>query len=427
MGLAFAGAPYDCRLRFTLHISERSAPPTPVCDPRSLSQAARARRILGKGFEEEGEHAVAGDVGERGEFEGIVAAGEFEDAGVGAVAAEGVEHLAGEFGEHGGVIFSVEHECLATGAHTAFDVGHGADGGPVFTQLVNGDMVSKTFPNVIGGHALADDVGVVGGHVEKAAGANAVVVDKSDIPDGGTDAGAEDAKFGVTLLFEPVKAAAGVLDGLAVGLEGKADVGAADLIGAFVAVGHAAVVVGHAELEDGYAHSLNPMAEAVLAVPFGVPVGEEEDGGALLLSPEELGVDGVVLGPGRFNGAGEGEHVVSIEAIVGGRSCGVPIFAVFDGVLRVLTDEGAGIGVVGGAADVLEAPVEGLDAAIVVGGPAAVFVAADFAFEPIHKSRQFTVYSQQWGRKRLGRFRRGKKGLNTEFTESTEDSEEHKG
>jgi hypothetical protein len=38
--------------------------------------------------------------------------------------------------------------------------------------------------------------------------------------------------------------------------------------------------------------------------------------------------------------------------------------------------------------------MEGLNAAIVVGGPATVLVAADFAFEPIHKdSYQLSVYS----------------------------------
>jgi uncharacterized membrane protein YhiD involved in acid resistance len=84
----------------------------------------------------------------------------------------------------------------------------------------------------------------------------------------------------VALLLEPVEAAASVLDGLAVGLEREADVWAADLVGALVAVGHAAIVVGHAHLENGDAHALNPMAETVLAVPFGVPVGEEEDRGA---------------------------------------------------------------------------------------------------------------------------------------------------
>jgi len=39
--------------------------------------------------------------------------------------------------------------------------------------------------------------------------------------------------------------------------------------------------------------------------------------------------------------------------------------------------------------------MEGLDAAIVVGGPSAMLVAADFAFEPIHRER-FSVVSYQF-------------------------------
>ena len=42
--------------------------------------------------------------------------------------------------------------------------------------------------------------------------------------------------------------------------------------------------------------------------------------------------------------------------------------------------------------------MEGLDAAVVVGGPAAVLVAADFALEPVHEkvdSQQFTVQSRR--------------------------------
>src|SRR5216684_611736 len=136
------------------------------------------------------------------------------------MAAEGVEHLASKLGEHGGVVFAVDHEGVAAGAHAALDVGHGADGGPVVAKLVYGDVVAKAFPDVIGGHALADYVGVVGGDVEEAAGAEAFIVNEGDVADRGADAGAKDAE------------------------------------------------------------ALNPAAEAVLAVPFGVPVGEEEDGGA---------------------------------------------------------------------------------------------------------------------------------------------------
>ena len=195
------------------------------------------------------------------------------------MAAEGVEHLAGEFREHGGIVLAVNHEGGTASAHAALDKGHGADRGPIFAEFVNGDVVAKAFPDVVGGHALADDIGIVGGDVEEAAGANTFVVHESDVADRGSDAGAEDAELGISVLLEPMEAAARVLDGLAIGLEGEADIGATDLVGALVAVGHAAVVVGHAHFEDSNAKALNPATEAVLAMPFGVPVGEQEHGG----------------------------------------------------------------------------------------------------------------------------------------------------
>ena len=203
---------------------------------------------LREGLQEEGEHAVAGDVGKGGEFEGVVAASEFEGARVSAVAAEGVEHLAGEFWEHGGIVLAINHEGGTARPHAALDIGHGADRGPIFAEFVDGDVVAKAFPDMVGGHTLADDVGVVGGNVEEAASANAFIVNESNVADRGTDAGTKDAKPGVALLLKPVEAATGVLDGLAVGLEGEADIGGANLVGALVAVGHAAVVVGHAHL-----------------------------------------------------------------------------------------------------------------------------------------------------------------------------------
>src|SRR5207245_10483140 len=180
----------------------------------------------------------------------------------------------------GGVVLAVDNESGAASAHAAFYIGHGADGRPVFAELVDGDMVAKAFPDVVGGHALADDVGEVGGHVEEAAGADEFIVNESDVADGGADAGDKDAELRVALLLKPVEAATGVLDGLAVSLKGKADVGTAELVGALMAVGHATVVVRHAHFKNGDAEALNPAAEAVLAVPFGVPVGQEKDCGA---------------------------------------------------------------------------------------------------------------------------------------------------
>jgi len=60
---------------------------------------------------------------------------------------------------------------------------------------------------------------------------------------------------------------------------------------------HAAIVVGHAHFENGDAHALNPVAETVLAVPFGVPIGRRRTAG-LASSPEKLGVDGLFSGQG---------------------------------------------------------------------------------------------------------------------------------
>src|SRR6266478_5160240 len=176
--------------------------------------------LLGEGGAEEGEHAVASDVAEGEEFEGVVAAVEGKGAGVAAMAAEGGEHLLGKLRAHGGVVLAVDHEAVTASAHATLDVGHGAYGSPEFAKVVDGDVVAKAFPDVGGRHALANHVGKVGRDVEESAGADSRVVDKGDVANGGANAGADNAEAGVALLFEPTKAAAGVLDGLAVGLEG---------------------------------------------------------------------------------------------------------------------------------------------------------------------------------------------------------------
>ena len=123
---------------------------------------------------------------------------------------------------------------------------------------------------------------------------------------------------------------------------------------------------------------------------------------------KQLGVDGVVFRPGRFDGTSKGENVFAIKAVIGSRRGGVPFGARLDGFASVFTDELGGIGVIRGAADVFKAPVKGLNATVVVCGPAAVLVAADFTFEPVHaKSQQFTVYSQQQEKKKPEQTTRG--------------------
>src|SRR5579864_3931174 len=148
---------------------------------------------------------------------------------MGELAAEGGQHLLGEGWGEGGVVLAVDHESVFAGAEAPLDVRHGADRGPVLAELVDRNVRTQGFPDMGGGHALADDVGEVGGDVEEAAGADSRVVNQGDVADRGADAGAENSQSGIALLLEPAKAAAGVLDGLAISLEGQADVGADEL------------------------------------------------------------------------------------------------------------------------------------------------------------------------------------------------------
>jgi len=48
-----------------------------------------------------------------------------------------------------------------------------------------------------------------------------------------------------------------------------------------------------------------------------------------------------------------GRRATDVQAVIGGGRGGVPFPARFDGFAGVVADKGAGIGVVGGAADVL--------------------------------------------------------------------------
>jgi hypothetical protein len=88
------------------------------------------------------------------------------------------------------------------------------------------------------------------------------------------------------------------------------------LVGALVAFGHAAVVVGHAHFQRGDADALEPFTQAALAVPFGVPVGQNQNGrGSLVravcgqLGREQLGIDLIVFRPGGLDGTGKGQDV----------------------------------------------------------------------------------------------------------------------
>ena len=98
---------------------------------------------------------------------------------------------------------AIDQEGVAASAHAALDVRHRADGRPVLSKLVYGNVLAEAFPDVVGGHSLAHDICIVGGYMEEASGADGRVVDQGDVANGGADAGTQDAEFAVALPFEP--------------------------------------------------------------------------------------------------------------------------------------------------------------------------------------------------------------------------------
>src|SRR5207245_10282206 len=114
-------------------------------------------------------------------------------------------------------------------------------------------------------------------------------------------------------------------------LEIEAYILAANLVGALEAAGHAAIVIRQAHLQRGNPEASGPFAEAVLAVPFRVPVRENHDGSAACGfdrrlptgggGPEAGGNPGL-FGRGGCDGAGEGGELLGVETVACGGGVG---------------------------------------------------------------------------------------------------------
>ena len=115
--------------------------------------------------------------------------------------------------------------------------------------------------------------------MQKRARAHGLVVRHGDRPDRGANARPNQAQPPVSLLSEPEQAAARVRDGLARGLNRESDVRTNQLIGPLMPRRDAVIVVRQREAQDADAELRQPAAEVDLAVPLGVPVGQQNDGG----------------------------------------------------------------------------------------------------------------------------------------------------
>src|SRR5215470_4994812 len=105
---------------------------------------------------------------------------EFERARMCTVQTESDEHLFGKLGQEGWIVLPIDHKGLLTSAHTLLNIRHRTDWGPIFPQFVNRHMPTQAFPNVIGGHALTNHVGKVGGHMEESARAQRLIMNQSN-------------------------------------------------------------------------------------------------------------------------------------------------------------------------------------------------------------------------------------------------------
>ena len=140
-------------------------------------------------------------------------------------------------------------------------------------------------------------------------------------------------------------------------------------------------MIRQAHLDRREAELVQPEADILLLLPARVPLRENDDGWPLFLRGEELGMDAVIRGPGRDDGAREREDAVRERVVVRGRD-GIPIIAVGDGVRDVAVEEGARICIRRIAADVFDAPCEWKRAALRLLIEAHLLVAADSFFVP---------------------------------------------
>ena len=155
----------------------------------------------------------------------------------------------------------------------------------------------------------------------------------------------------------------------------------------------AVIVVRHREAQDADAELGQPAAEVDLAVPLGVPVGQQNDGRPGCPGAEKARVHEIVVRPRRRNLARKREHLPSGSAVlgrmqhvvVGGRR-GKPFVAMRQRFFNPRVQKSARIGLVGPAADMFEAPFKGIDPPIVIGGPPGVLVAPNFLFQPGHNA-----------------------------------------
>src|SRR5581483_9335568 len=182
---------------------------------------------------------------------GVVPAGQDDYLVIKMMAGEFADHFPGKFRQESKIIFRVHHERTLGIPRELFEVHHGTDGEPEVPQAFQIDGSFETFADVACGLAMPDYVSEVSGGMVEGRGPDALVVRAGNEGITGTKARARDPESIVTLLFEPIEAAADVDHALADGVESTPDVGRDGVIGAADFRRHTNVVIRHAEPKHG--------------------------------------------------------------------------------------------------------------------------------------------------------------------------------
>src|SRR5579862_9440111 len=126
-------------------------------------------------------------------------------------------------------------------------------------------------------------------------------------------------------------------------------------------------------------------------MPLRIPVRQQNDGWPRRPGAEKARVHQIVVRPRRRYLARKREDLPfrgavlrMVQDVVRGGRRGKPFIAMRERFRNPSVQEPARIGSVGSAADMLEAPFEGIDPAIVIGGPPGMLVAPYFLFQPRH-------------------------------------------
>src|SRR5437868_7369009 len=208
----------------------------------------------------------------------VVPAGQHDHLMIEAVAGKFVDHLARKFRQKSKVMRCVDNQRLPWPARILLEIGHRTDGSPQAPQALKVDMRLQAFTYVAGRLSMPHNICKIGRSVIKRGYTDACIVGRSQKGIAGAEAGSDDAKPVIALLFKPVEAAANVDHALPAGIQRTADVGRDCIIRAVHAGRTANVVIRHAQAQNSDPEQVEEATQSHVRNCIRIPVRQQNDG-----------------------------------------------------------------------------------------------------------------------------------------------------